>query len=388
MKRRLILTTLFTFYFFLLSSQVRVRLLTGQNPDYLFFTVLSGKYQVDDFIDEKIILDPGEIIVLARNNDMIMIKVRGRSGISVDSVFFKGLTDESSFSISSGSRELVSGTYSGDLECRSDLATILLINTCDIEKYISGVVKAEGGSGRHEEYFKAQAVITRTYTYKNLGKHIFDGYDLCDDTHCQVYKGITNDPLIIKAVLHTKGMVITTPDSSLIYAAFHSNCGGETSPSEYVWLASLPYLKKVIDPYCTKSGNAKWEKKVSLKDWTRMLKNNGAVNLSSDITSYAFEQSVRKRDYVTATLSVPLRAIRDDLGLKSTWFSVSVLGDSVILKGRGYGHGVGLCQEGAMTMARTGKNYKAIIGFYYRNVKIISIDNTKKESGKLITMQY
>jgi stage II sporulation protein D len=386
MKRKLILTILLTFYFFQLSSQVRVRLLTGKNPDYLFFTVTSGAYQVDNYRNEKIILNEGDVVILARNNDMIAVKTRGEPVVPADSMIFRALTGESSFSLASGLPEMTKWNYSGDLECSIDLAAILLINTCDIEKYIAGVVKAEGGNGKYEEYFKTQAVITRTYTYRNLGKHMADGYDLCDDTHCQVYEGNTSDSLIVNAVLHTRGLVITTPDSNLINSAFHSNCGGETSPSEYVWLTSLPYLKKVIDPYCTSSGNAAWEKRISLNDWISMFEESGYGNISRDITSYRFDQAERKQDYVTGTLSVPLIVIRDKLGLKSTWFSVSVSGDSLILKGRGYGHGVGLCQEGAMEMAKSGKKYKDIVAFYYNDVRIIPIHDTKKENGQLISM--
>jgi stage II sporulation protein D len=128
------------------------------------------------------------------------------------------------------------------------MATLVLINTCDVEKYVAGVVKAEGGSGKNLEYFKSQAVIARTYMYKYIDKHLSDGYNLCDNTHCQAFNGSSADSILNEAAMETKGLVILDKDSTLIISAFSSNCGGETSSSEDVWLSSQPYLKKVIDP--------------------------------------------------------------------------------------------------------------------------------------------
>ena len=93
----------------------------------------------------------------------------------------------------------------------------------------------------------------------------------------------------------------------------------------------------------------------------------------ADPQVFVFSQEHRKSDYRTGNFFMPLRLIRNDLSLRSTFFSVTVSGDSVILDGRGYGHGVGLCQEGAMAMASKGFTYRQIIGFYYTGVRIGTI---------------
>ena len=103
--------------------------------------------------------------------------------------------------------------YSGDLRCFPDLGTLVLINIPDIEKYIAGVVKAEGGSGKNIEYFKSQAVIARTYMYKYIDKHLQDGYNVCDNTHCQAYNGLSADTILNKAAMETRGQVILDKDS-------------------------------------------------------------------------------------------------------------------------------------------------------------------------------
>ena len=96
------------------------------------------------------------------------------------------------------------------------------------------------------------------------------------------------------------------------------------------------------------------------------------------VTMLNFSQITRLSDYRVGTFSIPLMEIRTDLGLRSTFFSVKVEGDSVILNGRGYGHGVGLCQEGAMAMASKGFDFKKIIEFYYKGVVILDIKYAAK----------
>ena len=92
-----------------------------------------------------------------------------------------------------------------------------------------------------------------------------------------------------------------------------------------------------------------------------------------------FEQPTRRYEYVSGNFSIPLQKIRDDLGLRSTFFSLKVEGDSVYLDGKGYGHGVGLCQEGAIVMAEKGFDHRRILSFYYDGVIVSDINNAVKE---------
>jgi stage II sporulation protein D len=354
---------------------VRIRLLTDFKPEYLLFSVTSGKYVIENGADTIFKVPTGENVIIARYDGRIVVKIRGVKGLIVDSLLFKGVTGEDNFSIRINNDEPERRNYTGDLQCYPDFGTLLLINSCDIETYVQGVVKSEGGNGKNEEYFRTQAVIARTYTYKYFNKHIIDRYNLCDGTHCQAFNGVIQDSVISAAVVHTKDLVITTPDSNLIISAFHSNCGGETSPSEYVWLTSQSYLTKVIDPYCLDSRNATWEKMISLTEWNDWLSKNGYPGETQDASIYNFKQPSRVPDYVADSLRIPLRIIRTGLGLRSSFFSVSAEGDSLRLSGRGYGHGVGLCQEGAMAMALKGFTFEKIISFYYPGVLIMDVKN-------------
>jgi stage II sporulation protein D len=369
-----------------LPSQVNVRLFTEFSPDYTIFTVNSGKYLISNGNGRSIAAREGEPVIIARYNEKIYLKERNGNALIGDSVVIQGLTGDDYFSLRINEAGSIKGNYSGDLKCFSDMETLLMINTCDIEKYIAGVVEAEGGTGKNEEYLRTQAVIARTYTYKYFNKHIIDRYNLCDDTHCQAFNGIIKDNLVISAVLSTQGLVITTPDSILIISAFHSNCGGETSPSQYAWVTDQPYLTRVVDPYCQNSQNALWERKISLKEWTDFLKRNGYSGILSDPSVFNFNQTSRVPEYIAGSFSMPLRTIRTGLDLRSSYFSVSVEGDSLLIQGKGYGHGVGLCQEGAMVMAVKGFSFEEIINFYYSGVKIIRIETVKKNEDDKSTL--
>jgi stage II sporulation protein D len=382
MKIIVLLIILLSSFFSQIYSQVRIRLFTEFTPDYAVFTVISGQYVISDGSSMSVSAGEGEPVLIARANDRIFVKTLNKEVFSCDSVEFRGHTNDDVFSLRINEGRSLLRDYRGDLKCFSDMKTLLLINDCDIEEYIAGVVRAEGGSGQYEEYFKTQAVIARTYTYKYYNKHLVDRYNLCDDTHCQTFAGLVRDTIIINAVRQTRGQVIVSSDSTLINSAFHSNCGGETSPSEYAWVTSQPYLVRVVDPYCTSSRNAHWEKTISLGAWTDLMKKNGYSGIFNDPSVFNFSQVKRVPDYLTGSFSVPMSTIRAELDLRSAFFSVSVspTGDSVIIKGKGYGHGVGLCQEGAMVMASRGMNYADIVNFYYSGVRIMNIENVSKNN--------
>jgi stage II sporulation protein D len=376
--------SLLRIYFFLLlitslpvcSAQVKIRLFSDRKPGHVFFAVTTGKYEANLFPGEKIELEKGQIVMISKYNGRLAFKTLNQTGYVIDSLYLTSQSGDDSFSLTSDDGAPVKQFYTGDLKCLPDLGTIMLINEVDEEKYIAGVVKAEGGTGKNIEYFKSQAVLVRTYLNKYHNKHLQDGYNLCDNTHCQVYSGTCDDAVINSAALETKGMVILDRDSILIISAFHSNCGGETSSAEYVWLTKVPYLKRVIDPYCSGSRNSTWQKSIPVSDWIKIIRNEGFKGTIADPAALRFLQGTRMADYKIPAFSVPFRTLRTDLDLRSAFFSVIPQDDLIILKGKGYGHGVGLCQEGAMEMASKGFDYRQIIDFYFSGVIISDIRNS------------
>lgn len=357
------------------GAQVRVRIFSDRAAESVLFTVNNGKYEIDTYGSGSLTVIKGDMIIISRFNEKIAVKPRNSKGFLCDSILVKETTDDGSFSLRVNGNVPVRQYYTGNLNCYPDMGTLLMINSCDIEQYVAGVVRAEGGTGNNQEYIKTQAVIVRTFMYKNFNRHFSDGFNLCDNTHCQVFNGISTDSSIVIAARKTHNLVILDQDSILIFSAFHSNCGGETSAAEDVWLSSQPYLKKVNDPYCLTSRNAKWQKSFSSDTWIDYLKRSGFSGKTDDPALFNFEQYTRLPEYRAGSFAIPLRTMRSDLNLRSSFFSVIAKGDSIILNGRGYGHGVGLCQEGAMVMATKGFDYKQIIDFYYTGVIISDINN-------------
>jgi stage II sporulation protein D len=376
MYRKLILISLLnTFFLFITYGQVRIRLFSSQSPESATFSVRGGTYVLNTFTGANLTLRKNESVLITRYNGHLAIKSAKEKGFICDSLILAGTTGNDYFSLRINGSKTVRQFYSGDLQCFPDLGTILMINNCSVETYIAGVVQAEGGSGQGKEYFKTQAILARTYLYRYFEKHLPDRYNVCDNTHCQAYNGLSGDSLISRAALETRGLVVLDSNSNLIISAFHSNCGGETSVPEDVWLIGMPYLKKKADPNCVTSHNASWEKRISLKDWGALMQRHGYQGRTDDPSVFSFTQKSRQNNYKVGAFTIPLNSVRYELNLRSTFFSVVPDVDSVILKGRGYGHGVGLCQEGAMAMAAGGSSYKQIIGFYYSGIIITDIKN-------------
>jgi stage II sporulation protein D len=358
-----------------ISAKVKIRLFANQSPESAVISVTEGKYELDLFNGEILMVVKGEPVIITKFNGKLAVKKRNVQCFVCDSLIFSGRTGDDSFSLRINGGSYIRQYYSGDLQCFPDLGTLVFINISDVEKYISGVVMTEGGSGKDSEYFKTQAIIARTYMYKYFDKHLADRYNVCDNTHCQAFNGLSSDTLLNKTVLETRGLVILDKDSILIISAFHSNCGGETSSSDDVWLSGQPYLKSVSDPYCLTSRNATWQKSLSFDQWVSYLRKSGFTGKVDDPSVFSFLQESRQANYKTGSFTMPLRTIRSDLKLRSSFFSVFVKGDSILVKGRGYGHGVGLCQEGAMMMAVKGFNWLEIINFYYSGVITSDIKN-------------
>ena len=266
--------------------------------------------------------------------------------------------------------------YQDNLIIDVEAGALKCINEITLDNYISGVVQAESGRRSYQEFYKVQAILARTFALSHLQKHAPEGFSLCDHTHCQAYFGKTTELEIMKAVTETKGKVVVDDNLNLIEAAFHSNSGGQTANSEDVWGSRLSYLRSVNDTFSTKMPNAKWERKMAKEDWLSYLKlkhNYPVQDSNARWLAINFKQDNRKPYLEANNIRVPLKNVRTDLQLKSTFFSIIPQGDTLLFKGRGFGHGVGMCQEGAMRMAKLGYKYPDVINFYYQKTQLIDL---------------
>ncbi|MDD3050675.1 MAG: SpoIID/LytB domain-containing protein [Candidatus Cloacimonetes bacterium] len=296
--------------------------------------------------------------------------------------------------------------YTGSLFISIENEKMELINRLDFEEYLCGVVPNEIGTNSPEEAMKAQAVAARTIAVSNLlsRKHPHSHYDLCASTHCQVYKGLYNQNSITKkSVRETSGEILLFNNKPAV-AVYHSCCGGRTEDSSIVWGGSkIPYLtsktdakRDFISPLNTNSKAENWiksNKSVNCKDnkessswekkaysWTKTIQTKDieeklSIKGLKNITIQERGNSGRvikmtvKHSRGTLTLTGEYK-IRSSLGnLPSGLFYIKSKHPFQIV-GKGSGHGVGMCQTGAINLAREKQNYKKILNHYYEGCNI------------------
>ena len=266
-------------------------------------------------------------------------------------------------------------SYEGDFELEIRKEAINLINNLDLETYLEGVVESEGGPGQKVNFYKAQAVISRTYAMKYWNKHKENGYNLCDRVHCQAYLHHRSASVTIDSAVHqTRGLVMVNESGDLYPTYFHANCGGQTSEPHYVWNEEIPNLCSFKDTFCIHTQQATWEKKIPKDQWIKFLvdKYDYPVWDSTSLQLLQhYQQDQRAAFYIHPIYGIPLRDLREQFKLKSTFFDAEIVGEEVLLHGRGFGHGVGLCQEGAMNMAKRGYTFDQILGYYYPQMKLV-----------------
>ncbi len=357
------------------SKTVDIGLLTQHKMSSFVVTVVSGTYKL--VAKGKRVAVLGQKDVLYFNLNRGRIQVKSKKGVLgyFKYIDIKGIGKNNIFRITSNKPKLPAHEYEGHLKIKYRKGRISLVNRVNIEKYIQGVVESEGGSKAPKAYYKTQAILCRTYLLVNLRKHQQDGYNLCDEVHCQAYKNrVRYSDLIKEACKETDGLVIVDADLHLITAAFYSNSGGLTSPAEWVWQQPRSYLTMMVDTFSVEGNNFEWEKKIPYSKWLQFLKKNGfKINRMVSGKDFIDTDFRRQKYYKFGSDSLLLTNMRKAFKLRSTYFSINYSQGDIVLSGRGYGHGVGLAQEGAMKMAEEGYTYKDIINFYYKNVYIVSM---------------
>lgn len=267
---------------------------------------------------------------------------------------------------------LVNGThYVGNIEVWKGQQGMYLINELPLEEYVKNVVNAEVSSNWDMEALKTQAVIARTYALYQKNMNNNPHYDITSSVLHQVYKGSTIDARITYAVMNTEGEVLTY-EGKLIEAFYHSTSGGKTEDPAEVFGKSYPYLKPV-ESDCEMSPYWIWERKIPLDEIGKSLSLSGIKEIT--ISSYTSTRRVKAVEVVHngGTTTVKATDLRKLLGwnrLPSTNFTLTRENDQIVFEGKGYGHGVGLCQWSALKMAQDGKSYKEILAFFYPGTTI------------------
>lgn len=348
------------------ADRVKVRLFTNNSIDLINISFDLGTYNL---IGDNNALIAGEVgndksVELTPNGRQVHVSIDGYDYGNFSSVTFSA-TDTACI-LCLNPRNVKQRTYEGNLIATVDKnGKLLLINDVEFETYIAGVVQSEI-YGTKSDIFRVQAIISRTWAMKNIHKHKSDGYNFCDQVHCQAYLNRCVRPDIMLGTMQSSGMTIVDADNHLIETPFHSNSGGQTANSEDVWRAALPYLRSVPDTFSYHMRQSEWVKIVDENKWLNYFANKHKLNTSNDSVRdelLNFSQSQRK----VRICGIPLTRVRTDFQLKSTFFSVlyDSVAHRVTLSGHGFGHGVGLSQEGTIRMVGLGISYDSIIHHYY-----------------------
>jgi stage II sporulation protein D len=246
-------------------------------------------------------------------------------------------------------------------------AGVTAVNQVNIEEYLYSVVGSEAIPSWPLEALKAQAVAARTYAIYQSNKESNRYYDLDTTTATQVYKGLNNEYVsTVEAVQQTQGQVMTH-GGKVILAAFHAASGGHTENVEDVWTSPLPYLRGVID-YDQNSPVFQWSKSFSTQELSRYFAGVGSIQALNPLRTTARGRVVTLQvEGSRARKTFNGVKVRQLLGLRSTLFTVAREGATFTILGRGSGHGIGLSQWGAYSLAQQGTPYNQILSHYYQN---------------------
>lgn len=255
---------------------------------------------------------------------------------------------------------------------------LLIINKVKLDDYLYGVLPSEVIPNWHKECLKAQAVAARTFAIFNKLNSKSTYYDLDSDILSQVYKGANVETKKTnEAIDETKDEIIIY-NGEAIQAFFHSNSGGKTASSEEVWGGKIDYLKSKEDEFCKMEKNYKWSIALTSEKISQKLeKNKIHTGEIYDIKIMERSESNRIKSLKiygsSGSITIKGKDFRVLLGencIKSTNFFISRQNNNFIFTGYGWGHGVGLSQEGAKGMAENGWDYKKILKYFYSGVEI------------------
>ncbi len=316
--------------------------------------------------------------------------------------------------------------FSGTLRLVVEADKIVAINELPVERYLTSVISSEMSATASKEFLKAHAVISRSWLLAQMEKRkqLDNGggaffsfikkddelirwydredhtiFDVCADDHCQRYQGITkqSSPAVEQAISETRGQILAYGDE-ICDARFSKCCGGETEEFQYCWEDTpKPYLVSFHDPYCNTNDKNILAQVLNDYDQETIDFYRWTVEYTQEELSELINRKL-KDDFGTITDLIPvergksgriwklkivgtkktfsigkeleIRRALSETHLLSSAFDVEKQGDRFILHGKGWGHGVGMCQIGAAVMGEQGKTYDEILLFYYRNAEI------------------
>lgn len=304
-------------------------------------------------------------------------------------------TDGACIALAPSQKDLATSCYPGSFTLTAKGGLLTAVNTVDVEEYLRGVVPYEIGKLDSSRFsaLESQAIAARTYAYKHFGSRESMGFDVYADTKDQVYKGLSSaTPLTDSAVKATAGIVMTY-NGEFIIAYYHSTCGGMSETLATWGRPDLPYLKSKPDlrpdgtPWCNESSYSKWERNFSEKELPALFKKNGkeanakvpefkhvkAIGVKDTLASgriLTLEVTTDKGKFTVAGDKVRWLFKKNGAILPSSFFRVKHHKQEWKIEGKGFGHGVGMCQMGVRARSAAGQDFATILTHYYPGITL------------------
>jgi stage II sporulation protein D len=272
---------------------------------------------------------------------------------------------------------------------------MLVVRDVAIEDYVMATILSEVDPPAAdprvlERMYEVQAIISRTYALAYRGRHAREGFDFCSATHCQLYEPARVDTsrwsdLARQAATRTRGKLLWSSDGPA-RTLFHADCGGHTSSPTSVWGGRSPtYLAAMRDAGPARNAHLEWTFDTRLSSLRDALNGDSRTAVGTKLTAV----DITSRDSAGRAEQVTLRGSRSvsvrgeifrevvtrALGvqtLRSTLFTLQRTGDHLVFTGRGFGHGVGLCQAGALARLKAGRSADDVLKFYFPGTQIVS----------------
>jgi stage II sporulation protein D len=337
-------------------------------------------------------VNPGNKIRITNNSGKLSVSIANK--VFESSVFFLNPISEDDIVKIDGKK------YRGRIKITSSDSQIRVINQIDLEDYMKGVMTKEmpiGKGNENYEALKAFSICARTYAYNKI-KEDKDFFDIYPDTRDQVYGGVDGETEITnKIVDETIGQILTC-DNNPAVMFYHSTCGGRTENVKNVFSnENIPYLTGVVDgsgPFCRISPRYEWQEIYSEKIFidrlyaAKLINSKGYHILDVKINSRFESGRVNELEIILTEnegkeksvllignrMRSIIRSGDNRSILKSTLFDICIDSDkNITIDGKGSGHGVGLCQWGAIGQSRIGIDYKKILNYYFPGTKIKSL---------------
>lgn len=354
------------------TDRIRVAVLRDR-PDVIL--AVRGSYEIQD-ARTKEVLDHGRNLSFSRVAASV-------DGLKIKNTVFKTgavtVIAKRTAGITVNNR-----SYRGDISVYKDLnGRLLVVNAVDLESYVKGVLYHEISNKWPIDAIKAQAIATRTYAIYTKETMRAKDYDVTADTSSQVYGGYLSEKhKTNRAVNFTAGEILEYKDR-VFPAYFHATCGGNTEDVVELWkIDTVPLRGGSACSFCSDSPHYYWRMVLDLKNIRKKLGRRYVLeeplqNIGvCERTTTGRVRSLELKDASGKSQVISSKDFRSLLGadvVRSTNFSIALEQDHVVLSGKGWGHGVGLCQWGALGMSKKGYTYRQILEFYYPGADLVKL---------------